>query len=95
MSASSKSPLEEQLKPLREMQKSISSFSSAIKSVAQFSSNEYQYQQFIKRIREYEETEHGLTNAEIESLVLLIDSGKNSYEDLITCVPHLNSATLC
>lgn len=66
--------------------------------------NSPMYQQYIEqqerdayfsKLREYEKSKRNLTTQEIEKLILSIDCNKNTYSDLLKCVPRLNSATLC
>lgn len=49
----------------------------------------------VNSAKEYKESAHHLTRKEIESLILKVHAGENTYIDLCQAVPHLNSATFC
>lgn len=51
--------------------------------------------EYLKELREWQKNEITLTTKEIELLVLTIGEGTSTYQELLACVPRLNSATLC
>lgn len=51
-------------------------------------------EKYWKEIKQYESTRFTLTNKEIQTLLLEIDAGRNTFQDLKAKVPHLNSSTL-
>lgn len=51
-------------------------------------------EKYWEEIKQYESTQFTLTNKEIETLLLEIDAGRNTFQNLKAKVPHLNSATL-
>lgn len=51
--------------------------------------------EYLKEVRKYQKNEITLTTKEIELLVLTIGEGTSTYQELLACIPRLNSATLC
>lgn len=49
---------------------------------------------YWKEINQYDSTRFTLTNKEIETLLLEIDAGRNTFKDLKAKIPNLNSSTL-
>lgn len=50
---------------------------------------------FQKDLNAYNEKKFNLTCKEIDSLILSIGSGKNTYKDLQDIIPSMNSPTMC
>lgn len=53
-----------------------------------------EYDDYWNSIDKYEETSFTLTNNQIDSLIMAVHEGKNTYADFQELVPPLNSATL-
>lgn len=54
-----------------------------------------QNEAFRKKLNAYNERKFNLTNNEIDSLILAIAAGKNTYKDLQDVIPEMNSPTMC
>lgn len=50
---------------------------------------------FHKKLEAYNSEQFNLTNKQIDSLVSLIASGKNTYKDIQDAFPWINSPTMC
>lgn len=50
---------------------------------------------FQDKLKSYNKKRFNLTNKEIDSLILSIASGKNTYKDFQDVIPAMNSPTMC